>query len=309
MFTMMHIISDENIDVILAYNPGFGIPTVIGSKLTGTPFIYHIYDYSSAFVSNIIMKLVVKLHFVVLIRYAESVWCITEPFLELASSYGAQKTELMVLGMDTAEFRVDGSQVDVDTTAQAPDGGKSIIFIGMIRDKFKIDEFITNSLVDIVEEYPDLTFYVVGGFHMDRSVIKNAIDAVGLHDNVVLTGFVEREMLIDHLHEADVGISPTPPSNFSKYNIQMKVLEYMAAGLPCVSFDLPGAKSVVGHDNGVKFVETYQEMTEQVVTLLDDPESAAEAGTAAREFAETTFEWDAIIEDREESIRQVAGER
>lgn len=300
---MIRIISDEDVDIILAYNPGLGVSTVIGSKTTNTPFIYHIYDYSSAFVSNAVLKIFVQLNFIALVRYAESVWGITEPFLELASQYGAQRTELMELGIYTCEFDRKYSLTDPESYRLHSDDRESIVFVGMIREKFKLNEFIKNSLVDVVTEYPDLTFYVVGGFHIDQSIIEEAIDVVNLGDNVVLTGYVERELLIYHLQEADVGVSPTPPSNFSKYNVQMKVIEYMAAGLPCVSFDLPGARSVIGEGNGVKFVETYQEMTEQLVSFLDDSTSADEAGKAARTFAKSTFDWDAIIEDREESIR------
>jgi glycosyltransferase involved in cell wall biosynthesis len=46
--------------------------------------------------------------------------------------------------------------------------------------------------------------------------------------------WLPRDAYFDHLHEADVGLSLHPPTLEARFAMRMRVLDYLAAGLPAV---------------------------------------------------------------------------
>ncbi len=70
-----------------------------------------------------------------------------------------------------------------------------------------------------------------------------------------------------------------------------KLLNYMAAGLPTVAYDTPVAREYLG-PHGI-FAErgNVESLTTQLLTLLDHPDDARQAGERLRQRAIEHFEW------------------
>ncbi len=121
--------------------------------------------------------------------------------------------------------------------------------------------------------------------------LKAQSAALGLDDRVTFTGRVDKVAIAEHLSRADIGVCPdlkTPLNDLSTMN---KTMEYMAYGLPSVSFDLVETR-VSGGDT-LLYVPSgdIEAFADAVETLIDDPSLRATLGRAARARVATLMDW------------------
>lgn len=114
---------------------------------------------------------------------------------------------------------------------------------------------------------------------------------LGLEDHVTFTGRVDRVAIAEHLSRADIGLCPdlkTPLNDLSTMN---KTMEYMAYGLPAVSFDLRETR-VSGGDT-VLYVPSgdISAFADAVEALIDDPALRTRMGRDARTRVATLLDW------------------
>lgn len=86
-----------------------------------------------------------------------------------------------------------------------------------------------------------------------------------------------------------------------------KLLEAMAAGLPCVV--TPLAARGVGAVDGVQLLQasTEEEFAAAIVRILDDDELAARLGAAARSLVTAEHDWSSVARLHEDLYREIAG--
>ena len=94
----------------------------------------------------------------------------------------------------------------------------------------------------------------------------------------------------DHLSALDMAVIPKAAPHASP----MKLIEYMAMGLPIVSPDLPSIREALvdGTMGRIFPAGEMRLMRESILALLGDREAAAEAGRKAREYVLTHLTWD-----------------
>ena len=121
--------------------------------------------------------------------------------------------------------------------------------------------------------------------------LKAQSTQLGLDDRVTFTGRVDRVAIAEHLSAADIGLSPdlkTPLNDLSTMN---KTMEYMAYGLPAVSFDL--AETRISGEDCVVYVPSGDigAFADAVEALVDDPARRVEIGEKARERVSNVLDW------------------
>ena len=134
---------------------------------------------------------------------------------------------------------------------------------------------------------------VLMGFGDCLDDLRALSNRLGLDDNVLFTGRVGADAIAEYLSAADVGLCPdlkTPLNDLSTMN---KTMEYMAYGLPSVSFDL--AETRVSGGDAALYVPSGDigAFADAVESLLDDPERRAALGRAARERVSNELDWQA----------------
>jgi glycosyltransferase involved in cell wall biosynthesis len=134
-------------------------------------------------------------------------------------------------------------------------------------------------------------------------------DRLGLADHVEFTGRVPDEFVQRCLSTADIGLSPDPKNPLNDVSTMNKVVEYMAMGVPVVSFDLTEARVSAGDaalyasgDDAFAFAKLIDE-------LLDDPERRAEMGRLGRERVQRELSWAVSREHLLAFYDRVLGER
>ena len=136
----------------------------------------------------------------------------------------------------------------------------------------------------------DISFTLMGsGDSYDDLVAQR--DRLGLQDYVELPGRVPDEKVVAVMSTADVGLCPDPKNPLNDVSTMNKTMEYMAFGLPVVSFDLRETR--VSAADAAVYVEPNRvdAFAPAVVDLVDDPARGAEMGRLGRERVLEELAW------------------
>jgi glycosyltransferase involved in cell wall biosynthesis len=112
-------------------------------------------------------------------------------------------------------------------------------------------------LLALAEKLPDIVFLLVGGEPQDVRAYASKVRTHGLN-NVILTGFVPNSQLPLYQAACDALLMPyqhrvaaSSGGDIARYLSPMKVFEYMAAGRPILSSDLPVLKEILSPQNAL----------------------------------------------------------
>jgi glycosyltransferase involved in cell wall biosynthesis len=134
----------------------------------------------------------------------------------------------------------------------------------------------------LAPQLPQVQF-VLGGTHGDAFPVDE------VPDNVVFTGQVVERVKRTLLSAADVALNPVLHGS----GTNLKVIEYLASGVPVVStaFGVRGLE--VGNGRHLLVAEPH-EMVAAVEQILDDPRAAEERTRAGRALAVDRYDWVAL---------------
>jgi glycosyltransferase involved in cell wall biosynthesis len=126
------------------------------------------------------------------------------------------------------------------------------------------------------------------------------------HDkDIIMTGFIPNEDLIDYLRAANVVVFPSRGENAS-----LTIMEAMACELPVISSDTGNAKKILSDRRGL-ILEEYkeEEIAEKCVQILSDEKMAEEMGKTARKYVEENHSWNVISKKTQELYEKVIKEK
>ena len=181
-------------------------------------------------------------------------------------------------GIDTEFFDPAATFKRIDAT------GRLIVFTGQMDYRPNIEGvtwFVETILPHIRLRFPDARFAIVGRNPTD------AVKALAKQPGVIVTGEVAD--VRGWLAAASVVVAPLKLAR----GIQNKVLEAMAMARPVVASR--AAAEGIDHDGTIRVGETVGEMSEEVVSLLERPDSAAALGHQARARVQARYSWEACL--------------
>jgi glycosyltransferase involved in cell wall biosynthesis len=121
-----------------------------------------------------------------------------------------------------------------------------------------------------------------------RTALERLAEELGVAANVRFTGWLDEEDVFAQLAAADVGLEP----NLEEVVSPVKVMEYMACGLPFVAFDLPQTRALGGSGGLYAEPGDVPAFADAVQRLLDDPGLRAAAGGSGRRRVLDTVAWE-----------------
>jgi glycosyltransferase involved in cell wall biosynthesis len=142
-------------------------------------------------------------------------------------------------------------------------------------------EFIAHRLAPAL---PDVLFVVAGG-------VGESLREAARPFNLRLPGTLYEDSRLAWLHASDIAINPM----FGGSGTNIKMLDYMAAGLPIVTTTI-GARGIDTAEPA--FVEsTAERFAADVAALIGDPARGRGLGSAARKQASMFYSWERLSPD------------
>lgn len=133
----------------------------------------------------------------------------------------------------------------------------------------------------------DCQFAFIGDGESRPAMQKLAAD-LGLQEWTDFPGWADQDAAFAYLSTADLGLEP----NLEDIVSPVKAMEYMAFGLPFVSFDLDETRTLAGEAAAYAEPGDVESLARQIDRLLGDPDLRAEMGLAGRRLFEERIAWD-----------------
>jgi glycosyltransferase involved in cell wall biosynthesis len=175
--------------------------------------------------------------------------------------------------------------------APSPQSGEGIegkaqavlCYAGSINTQDNVDKLL-RSLAYLIHQRGrrDIICLIIGDGDARPALLAEA-ERLGIAPYVVFTGWIDDPLLYwRYLRSADIGVEPAAPSPLNNYSTMIKVMEYMAAALPVVAYDLPETRRSAG--KAALYVAQGDEVAfaQAIEALLADPERRAWMGFAGR---------------------------
>jgi len=178
-------------------------------------------------------------------------------------------------GADTDRF--DRARAAPPASWQLPEGSTIVGFCASFQEFHGMEELL--AVISGLADLPRLHFLLVGDGPA-RPRIEGKLRDMNHAGRVSLVGRVAHESVPSYLATMDIGIMPR--SNF--YGSPIKVIEYMAMGMPVVAPRLGPLCEVVDHEvQGLLFEpDNVAELVEKVRLLVTRPDLRSRMGAAAR---------------------------
>ena len=132
-------------------------------------------------------------------------------------------------------------------------------------------------------------------------------DELGLRGHVEFPGRVSNEVLKEHLSTADLGIAPDPRNPLNDVSTMNKMVEYMAMGLPIVSFDLKESRYTAREAAVYIPDDDDQAMGRAIIDLLASPSRRAAMGRRGRQRFIDELSWEFSAQELEKFYRRLLG--
>ena len=208
------------------------------------------------------------------------------------SKKSAQAMERIAPGIDVEHFsQVDSSKLRKELNLE---GKKVIVSVGRLVHR-KGQDHLIQSLPEIVKRVPDAHLLMVGkGPYLDHLAKLVAVNK--LENHVSFIGRIQYAELPQFICAGDVFAMPSR-SRFGGLEVEglgIVYLEASACGLPVVAGESGGAPDAVieGVTGLVVDGTNNSEITDAIVSLLNDSERAKRMGTAGRQWIVENWPWE-----------------
>lgn len=157
-------------------------------------------------------------------RVADAVVSVSRPLAALREKQGARLTAVIPNGVDCGQFHVANQM-----RGQHP---PTIIYTGTLDARWGVDLSI-RAMPLLCRQIPDIQLLIAGSGPAEQELRQLAL-SLGVQDRVCFKGFVPYPDLPALLAQADIGVATSRQNEFRQYASPLKLVEYMAAGLPVI---------------------------------------------------------------------------
>jgi len=188
--------------------------------------------------------------------------------------------------------------VDLSTyeTLQVERNPETLVWIGL-PENLPYLELARDNIARLSRDHPDLTLRVVSGEFPDWPEVKI--------EKVPWSAASEAS----HLATAGIGIMPLTDDEWSHGKCAFKLIQYMAAALPCVGSAVGANLEVVVEGQTGFLAADSAAWTSGLGTLLNEPERAASMGRSGRDRVRTHYDTRVVSSQAADLLEEVVATR
>jgi glycosyltransferase involved in cell wall biosynthesis len=182
-------------------------------------------------------------------------------------------------------FPVVTSGIDLQKYAASvpPAPRRRLIYAGAVAPWTAL-EVLFESVQMLGESAPDLEMIIIGNGNSEYlEALERQVCSAGLADRIRFLGRQSHETVAELLSEGGIGVAVFRPVPLRTYAFPLKILDYMAAGLPIISTsDSESAELLRTHGCGLAPMLDPGQIAAAIKKLLDHPEMYKEMAIGGR---------------------------
>lgn len=177
-------------------------------------------------------------------------------------------------------------------------GRKVVSYAGAL-DTLEGIPLLIAAIKQVALKHPEVALIIAGHEKDIDRVVGKKIDfqemvrKLGVEDNVIFTGHIPQNEIIDLLAASDVLVMPKIDHLMNHVASPIKIAEYLAAGCPVVSSNICELDIVLQHKENVLFCEpgNVEELDKNIDSLLNDVDLCRKLAENAAKVAELIFDY------------------
>ena len=218
---------------------------------------------------------------------------------EIYLKEGLDEKKLVVAhnGVDLENFKISETKEQLRKDLGIPEDKLIICYCGNTYKGRGIE-----LLISAAENYKNFYFLVVGGLREDNERYEKTVNSKKI-SNFELKGFVSHSLVPKYLLASDILVIPYTNevtikggTNASRFTSPIKLFEYMAAGKPILSSELPTILEILEDGKTASLFEpgNSDSFCEKLDNLLDNPEYMSTLSKNASNKVEE-YTWEARV--------------
>lgn len=269
-FLINKVIRKHKIDHIILYSvPTNGLQTVFWSKVYKIPLLFRLLDVLHQLVPNKLLKLPTFLLEKAVYRFADELVAITPKLTEYAVKMGAnpKTTSYLPSGSDIDLFYPQKKDPELMKKYGLTDKDLILLFAGNLYNFSGLDKII-KELPKYLKKLPNLKILIAGrGPQMEE--LESLIRKNNLQKKVILTGFINYEILPKYINLGDICINPFEINPVTDIIFPGKIYQYLACEKPVIATKLKGVVDIfpLKNESNVYYFDTTEEFFNLVSKL------------------------------------------
>ncbi len=184
------------------------------------------------------------------------------------------KKRMELIGISEEKIQIVSNTIDAEDTnfpkILKTKNTFSIIYAGGLTEHRGIQ--VALDAVNIIKNViPNIKFRIIGDGRYKKELQKKAAK-LKIKQNVLFTGWLQFEEMLNHLTESDIAIIPHLKNEHTDTTIPHKLFQYFAAGKPVISSDCIPLKRIITqtrtgivykHDDPVELANSIQTLSEK----------------------------------------------
>lgn len=152
------------------------------------------------------------------------------------------------------------------------------VYVGNLSSSWMDFQGAFEAMAILKGKYPGISFDIIGDEGEERfAELKRAADEAGISDAVRFLGKLRHDRVPDALSKCDIGFALTPSNQLREYAFPLKVVEYMAMGIPVIASKGVETERVVSRYRcGLCVGFEIDDLRRAIETLIEDEDQYRE---------------------------------
>lgn len=169
-----------------------------------------------------------------------------------------------------------------------------VVYVGSLGKKYQVQPLI-EAMVKVIKENENISCLIIGD-GVYKNYFEKMVADLALTKNTVFTGRVPYSEVPKYLRVSDIGIAYFPDTISIRAASNVKVFEYMAAGVVPIVSDVGDLPKYVDMGRAGEVIEQRNtgKLSNAISSLIEDSERREAMAKHAQEFVERNFDWSVL---------------
>jgi len=290
---LRHTLS-EGIEIVHSFDP---LPTTVlagylTTKIKSLPWILDAGDYAAAYTEglNFFKREATIRTERFAYRNAAASTVVSHFLVQKAGEFGAKVISLLPNGVNLALFE--------EKRKRARKKRGKIVYVGTLKKFVDLENLLRAFRIAQTQD-EEAELEIVGEGEGKRPLMKLAKE-LGIEKRVHFTGFLPHEQAVEHMVEAEVAALPLEDNEMNRARCSVKLLEYLASGLPVVANNVGEVPHILKSEAGIKVApRDIDGFAQGLAALVRDRALRRRMSEKAVEIA-SAYDWKKLAERLEE---------